>query len=138
MKTKGVVAIVTGLALALTTVTLLHARPSKRFDERTQMCRIIGEGQLGWDSEPWGLGGQKFQEVCKSCHSRDNDQGAPFIHAKSYVSEGWNRVFAKRRVQCARNGSWDGLTEEEIQVVNDFLYRNAAWTYDPYGKESCG
>lgn len=117
---------------------VLHARPSKRFDERTQMCRIIDEGKLGWDSEPWGLGNQKFQEVCKSCHSRDNDQGAPFIHAKSYTSKGWNRIFAKRRVDCAENGSWESLTEEEIQIMNDFLFRNAAWTYDPYGPDSCG
>ena len=119
-------------------VSSLHARPGERFDERTQMCRIINQGTLGWESEPWGLGNKKFQEVCKNCHSRDNDKDAPFLHAKSFVSEGWNRVFAKRRVQCAKDGSWDGLTEEELQVVNDFLYRNAAWTYDPYGRESCG
>ena len=116
----------------------LQARPSKRFDEKTQMCRVIDEGQLAWDSEPWGLGNQKFQEVCKSCHSRDNDKSAPFLHAKSFVSNGWNRVFAKRRVQCAKDGSWDGLSEEELQVMNDFLFRNAAWTYNPYGAESCG
>jgi len=125
-------------AMALVTASVLHARPAKRLDERTQMCRIINQGQLGWDSEPWGLGNRKFQEVCKSCHSRDSDKGAPFLHAQSYVSNGWNRVFAKRRVACAKNGSWDSLSEEELQVINDFLYRNAAWTYDPYGADACG
>jgi len=124
--------------MALVAASVLQARPSKRLDERTQMCRVINEGRLGWESEPWGLGNQKFQEVCKSCHSRDNEQGAPFLHAKSYVSNGWNRVFAKRNVACAENGSWDSLTEEELQIMNDFLFRNAAWTYDPYGAESCG
>lgn len=124
--------------MAVMVTSVLHARPSKRFDERTQMCRILDKGELGTSSEPWGLGGKKFQEVCKSCHSRNNDKGAPFLHAESYVSNGWNRVFAKRRVPCAKDGSWDGLTEEEIQVINDYLYRNAAWTYNPYGAESCG
>lgn len=129
-----------GAVLAVTVVmaSALHARPSKRLDERTQMCRIVNQGRLGWESEPWGLGNQKFQEVCKSCHSRDSDKGAPFLHAKSFVSNGWNRVFAKRRVECAKNGSWDSLTEDELQVMNDFLFRNAAWTYDPYGPDSCG
>ena len=129
-----------GIAVMISMVfaSVLHARPTERFDERTQMCRILDEGFLGWESEPWGLGNKKFKEVCKDCHSRDNDKDAPFLHAKSYVPSGWNRVFAKRRVQCAKDGSWDGLTEEEIQVINDFLYRNAAWTYNPYGKESCG
>lgn len=126
------------ILVSILLTSVLQARPSKRFDERTQMCRIIDQGKLGWESEPWGLGNKKFQEVCKSCHSRDNDKDAPFLHAKSYVSDGWNMVFAKRRVQCAKDGSWDGLSEDEIQIINDFLFRNAAWTYDPYGKNSCG
>ena len=136
--TKKIIVYGTVCIATMVFVSVVHARPGERFDERTQMCRIINQGTLGWESEPWGLGNKKFQEVCKKCHSRDNDSGAPFLHAKSFVSEGWNRVFAKRRVQCAKDGSWSVLTEDEIQIVNDFLYRNAAWTYDPYGKESCG
>lgn len=135
---KKIIAVCAVVFLTMVFASALQARPGKRYDERTKMCRIINEGKLGWESEPWGLGNKKFQEVCKSCHSRDNDKGAPFLHAKSFVSEGWNRVFAKRRVKCAKDGSWAGLTEEELQIINDYLYRNAAWTYDPYGKESCG
>ena len=127
-----------GLLLAGFVASVLEARPSKRFDERTQMCRLIAEGRLDWESEGWGRGGRKFQEVCKSCHSRDNDKGAPFLHAESKMSKGWNRVFAKRRVQCAKDGSWDSLSEEDIQFINDYLYRNAAWTYDPNSADSCG
>jgi len=125
------------LCLAMST-TIIHARPTKRYDERTMMCRLIAQGQLGWDSEPWGRGGKKFREVCKSCHTRDNNQGAPFLHAQSKMSNGWNRVFAKRRAQCAKDGSWDVLSEEEIQLVNDYLFRNAAWTSDPNSADSCG
>ncbi len=120
------------------TASVLQARPKKRLDERTQMCRLLSEGRLDWESEPWGRGGQKFQEVCKSCHTRNNDKGAPFLYSESKMPKGWNRVFAKRRVQCARDGSWAALSEEDIQFVNDYLYRNGAWTYDPNDADSCG
>jgi hypothetical protein len=115
-----------------------QARPSKRLDLGTQQCRVLSYGILDYDSESWGIGGQKFREVCKSCHSRDNDKGAPFLHAESYVSDGWNRIFYKRRVQCAKDGSWDILSQEELLLVNDYLYRNADWTYDPNDADSCG
>ncbi|MCF6186649.1 MAG: hypothetical protein L3J49_04130 [Desulfobulbaceae bacterium] len=115
-----------------------EARPGKRYDERARMCRTINDGSLDWDSEAWGAGGIKFREVCKSCHTRNNDKGAPFLYMESYGSEGWNSVFAKRRKKCARDGSWDVLTEEELQLVNDYLYRNANDTYDPNDADSCG
>jgi len=119
-------------------VQSIEARPGKRYDERTQMCRFIADGQLDWESEPWGLGGIKFREVCKNCHTRNNDKGAPFIHNESYSSAGWNSIFAKRRKKCARDGAWDILSEEELQMVNDYLYRNGNDTYDPNDADSCG
>jgi len=129
----GAVALLAGVTWSAN----LEARPSKRLDERTKMCRLIGEGRLSWESEAWGTGGKKFQEVCKSCHARENSEGAPFLHAQSYTAKGWNSIFASRRVRCARDGSWGSLSEEEIQFINDFLYRNAAWTYDPNSSDSC-
>jgi len=116
----------------------LSARPLKRFDKRTGMCRFLAAPPLDWQSEPWGTGGIKFREVCKSCHYKNNDKGARFLHAESYTSRAWNRIFAKRRKQCARDGSWDRLSEEELQLVNDYLYRNGDWTYDPNSADSCG
>ncbi|MCF8055040.1 MAG: hypothetical protein K9K37_00180 [Desulfocapsa sp.] len=114
------------------------ARPSKRYDERTKMCRVIAAGTLDWESEPWGIGGIKFREVCKSCHALNNDQGAPFVHAESYTSNAWNVIFSKRNEVCALNGSWDVLSEDELQMVNDYLFRNGNWTYDPNNADSCG
>lgn len=131
---------IAGVALLLGVIgitTSLEARPDKRFDERSQMCRLIGKGRLAWESEAWGLGGKKFQEVCKSCHARDNDKGAPPLSTQSYTSKGWNSIFASRRVRCAREGSWGSLSEEEVQFINDYLFRNAAWTYDPNSSDSC-
>jgi hypothetical protein len=120
------------------TAPSVQARPSKRYDKRTEMCRMLTKGKLDWESDKWGLGAQKFREVCKSCHTRDNDKGAPFLYTESFSSEGWNQVFAKQRKKCARDGSWDVLSKEELLLVNDYLYRNANDTYDPNNAESCG
>ncbi len=103
------------------------------------MCRFLADGgRLDWESEPWGTGGIKFREVCKSCHHKNNTKGARFLHAESYTSDAWNSIFAKRRKKCARDGSWDVLSPEELQLVNDYLYRNGDWTYDPNSADSCG
>jgi hypothetical protein len=120
------------------TVQVLHARPSKRYDKRTEMCRMLTKGKLDWESDNWGTGARKFKEVCKSCHTRDNKSGAPFLYMESFSSRGWNEIFANRRKKCARNGSWDVLSDEELLLVNDYLYRNANDTYDPNSAESCG
>ena len=120
-------------------VYFAEARPGKRLDERTKMCRVIADGgALDWNSEPWGTGGKQFRAVCKSCHTRDNDKGATFLHAESYTSDAWNAIFAKRKTVCAKNGSWAVLSEDDIQMVNDYLFRNANWTYDPNDADSCG
>lgn len=116
----------------------VQARPGKRFDEGTQMCRIIDQGRLDWESDHWGTGARKFNEVCKGCHMRGNDKGAPFLYMETYGSEGWNRVFSKRRIKCKLDGSWDILSKEELLLVNDYLYRNANDTYDPNDADSCG
>jgi len=131
------VSIVALLTTAWTTQSL-YARPSKRYDRGTEMCRMLDKGKLDWESDNWGTGARKFKEVCKSCHNRDNNKGAPFLYMESCSSEGWNQVFAKRRKKCARDGSWDVLTKEELLLVNDYLYRNANDTYDPNDADSCG
>ncbi len=138
MKKMGVMVVTLLLLVAWCGIDQAEARPRKRFDPRTRMCRLLDRGRLDWNSEPWGLGGQKFREVCKSCHTRNNDKGAPFLWAESYTSKAWNSIFAKRRKKCARDGSWDVLSEEELQMVNDYLYRNGDWTYDPNDADSCG
>lgn len=126
------------LCSMLYSVQFVDARPGKRYDERTKMCRIISSGVLDWESEPWGLGGIKFREVCKSCHTQGNDKSAPFVHAETYTSAGWNSFFAKRNTLCATDGSWDALSSDELQMVNDYLFRNGNWTYNPNDADSCG
>ncbi len=103
--------------------TQAEARPKSRYDATTKSFRILESGPLEWDSSPWGEGGKVFREVCKRCHSRDNDKGAPFIWAESKTSAAWNRVFAERYPKCANDGSWDGITPDQLLKLNDYLYR---------------
>lgn len=110
----------------LLTITLGHeagARPEFRFDEKTQTCRNLKDGQLEWDSRGYGEGGRIFQELCKGCHRRANDKDAPFLWPESKTSAAWNRVFTERYPKCAKSGAWDKATAEQLLKVNDYLYR---------------
>jgi len=108
--------------LVLTSASL-SAVQKTRFDSRTGSCRVLSSGALEWESLPWGQGGKAFKQVCKSCHSRDNTSKGSFLWEESKSSKGWNRVFATRKTQCARDGSWSKLSDEELLMVNDYLYR---------------
>ncbi len=113
------------------TALTVSARPKKRFDETTGTCRILNVGPLEWESLPWGQGGKGFKQVCKSCHTRNNKVGAPFLWEESKSSKGWNRVFASKRAKCARDGSWSKLTDDQLLMVNDYLYR---WSSTSIGR----
>ncbi len=108
------------------------ARPDKRFDETTQTCRVLDQGQLEWDSRPWGEGGKVFKQVCKSCHTRDNDKGAPFLWVESKSSKAWNRVFFQKYPKCSKNGSWDDMTLDQQLKLNDYLFRFGENSMDLY------
>ena len=111
-----------------------QATPKKRLDEATQTCRILDFYNSGWVSD----GNKIFTESCKNCHYRDNDKGATFLHSESKTMTGWNRVFYQKYPQCAKDGSWAKLSAEDLMKLNDFLFRNAANTYDPVDAEDCG
>lgn len=124
-----------GIILATFTIFLslsspANARPAHRFDAFTNTCRDLSHGQADWDSRPWGEGGKLFTEICKSCHSRNNNKNAPFLWVESKTSKGWNRVFYKKYPKCAKNGSWKDLTIDQQQKLNDYLYRFAADSQD--------
>ena len=108
----------------------VSARPAHRFDAATNTCRDLSKGQADWDSRPWGEGGKLFRKVCKSCHNRKNDMGAPFLWAESKTSKGWNRVFFKKKSNCAKNGSWQNITLKQQLKLNDYLYRFSSNSLD--------
>ena len=107
-----------------------NARPQSRFDESTGTLRRIGDGPLEWESSAWGQGGKTFKSLCQSCHQVGNDKGASVLWRESKSSKGWNRVFAQRYPQCAKDGSWDSMTLDQQLMVNDHLYRFARNTLD--------
>lgn len=110
------------------------AEVTKRLDKTTEMCRELTFYNSGWVSE----GRDIFQNNCKSCHSRNSGKGARFLYAESFTMEGWNQVFYRKYVQCARDGSWEKLSREQLLLVNDYLYWNAFGTYDANSAERCG
>jgi hypothetical protein len=121
MRLKRIV--VTTCFLIACSAAFAVARPATRFDEATQTCRVLNTGPLEMASRAYGEGGRLFTALCKSCHYRDNDKGASFLWAESKTSAAWNRVFAQRYPQCAKDGKWDTLTQEQLLRVNDYLYR---------------
>lgn len=129
MRTIGIAVL---LLTLLTFVSQAMASPESRYDATTKQCRNIADGQLEWDSRPWGAGGKAFAQVCKKCHFRGNNEGAPFLYVESKTSKGWNRVFAQRKVKCAKEGAWDGMTLDQQLKLNDYLYRFGAWSQDAY------
>jgi len=126
------------ISLALLVLAVLaaavQASPRKRLDPLTKTCRILNFYTAGWKSP----GAKIWKNSCKSCHHRDNTVGAPFLHTESKTPKAWTRVFVKRYPKCARTGKWDDLSLEQIVALNDFLYMNAAGTYDPNDAEDCG
>ena len=116
---------------ALSISALSIASPVKRLDPGTQICRIFTQTSL-WE------GYEIFQNSCKNCHFTGNDKNASFIHSGSKSMKGWNRVFLKRYPQCAKKGEWDHLDEEQLMKLNDYLYRYASDSYDPYDANDCG
>lgn len=111
-----------------------QASPNKRFDERTQACRVLDFYNSGWVS----AGSKIFHASCQSCHAQGNNLGAPFLYSESKSMKAWNRVFTERYPKCAKTGAWAKLTDDDLEKVNDYLYHNAANSYDANTAADCG
>ena len=101
-----------------------HANPVSRYDAASNTTRVLSEGPLYWESYAWGEGGKTFKAQCQSCHN-GNDKSAPFLWTESKNQDAWNRVFSTRYPKCAQNGSWKGISDEQLRMVNDHLWRFA-------------
>ncbi len=102
-----------------------------RFDPVSQTSRALVFKNVA-------AGYKIFVNPCKTCHHRVNSAGAPFLHTESKNMRGWNRVFLEKYPKCAGDGSWSKLSQEDLMVLNDYLYSKASDTYDPYNAKSCG
>ncbi len=106
-------------------VSSAKAGELKRYDPISKSCRF-----LGFDSFWGGKGRKLFDQKCKVCHTRNNSENAPFLHAESKSPKAWTRVFFTKYPECAKTGAWK-ITADEALLINDYLYRNGADTYNP-------
>jgi hypothetical protein len=122
---RNFAAILILLFFCSTSLSFAAAGCLKRYDPINKSCRT-----LGYDSFWAGKGRQLFDQKCKVCHTRKNTEKAPFLYAESKPPRGWTRVFFTKYPQCAKNGAWK-VSLDESQLINDYLYRYGADTYDP-------
>ncbi|MDA3833212.1 MAG: hypothetical protein PF495_07425 [Spirochaetales bacterium] len=120
-------------SISLMWLTQASASPTKRFDQATKTCRTFDQ-----DSFWWGSGAQTFRSTCKPCHTKDSKEGGGFLHVESKTSRAWDRVFFEKYPQCAKDGSWDSLSMEQLLKLNDYLNRFGAFTYDANVANDCG
>ncbi len=119
-------AICLACVLSFSFIMNAQATPRKRLDPGTRTCRVF-DYQSGW----WGEGKKIFLQRCKTCHTRDNDVGATFLHSESKTPAAWNRVFFKKYPKCYKDGQWGDLNLEDQLLLNDYLYRYGDGTYNP-------
>ncbi len=124
MNKRIIVALLCLLSYSIS-LSCASAKDLKRFDPVTKSCRI-----LGYDSFWGGKGRRLFDQKCKICHTRDNKQNAKFLYSESKTPKGWNRVFFSKYPKCAKTGAWKA-SPNELELINDYLYRYGADTYDP-------
>lgn len=127
------------LAVVLFTVPFLAQAkecPPKEQTKKHCKYREIKDGHglrsLGGEALWWQAGNREFKKNCMNCHNRGNDVGASFLYVESKTQTGWDDVFVKRYPECAKNGSWDALSEKQLRDINDFLYRYAYGTGGVY------
>lgn len=132
MKEKIAVIVVMVASLALLSRAHVFAGETVyRFDPATQTSRAMEfKNTFG--------GHGLYKSNCKSCHYRGNDKGARYMNEESRTMRGWNMVFFKKNVPCAKDGAWTKLSVEELAYVNDYLYSAAYDTWDPLTARSCG
>ncbi|MFA7348172.1 MAG: hypothetical protein WCZ86_10455 [Desulfurivibrionaceae bacterium] len=136
MKEKIAVIVVMVASLALLSHAHVFAKDQNgetvyRFDPATQTSRAM-EFKNTFD------GHKLFKSNCKSCHYRGNDKGARYMNEDARTMRGWNVVFFRKNVRCAKDGAWAKLSAEELTNLNDYLYSVAYDTWDPRSNRSCG
>lgn len=123
---KKILAMVLAIGIsAMFGLAAAQAKPSKRCDLRTHSCRLLTFRDLR-------QGYHLFRHTCKTCHHHHDRQGAGFLYTGSFSMEGWNQIFASRYPKCARDGSWNKFSQEQLEKVNDYLFANAWDANNPH------
>jgi hypothetical protein len=130
---KQAILLIISLFICIGIISIADSSPKKRYDPGTKMCRDLTKFSSFWAGE----GAKVFKDNCKVCHFSGNSEGAKFLFSESKSGRAWNRIFLKRYPQCAKNGQWASLTEDERLKMNDYLFRYADDTYDPNDADDC-
>lgn len=135
---KGKIAVIVVMAAILVSLSQVRVfaddeggETAYRFDPATQTSRAL-EYKNTWE------GYKLYKSNCKSCHFRGNERGARYMNEDSRTMMGWNALFYRKNVRCAKDGSWAKLSAEELMYINDYLYSKAYDTWDPRSNKSCG
>ncbi|HKL27221.1 MAG TPA: cytochrome c [Desulfuromonadales bacterium] len=109
MKHRCILAIICSLAV----VSILQPRPALAVVE-------------GGDSEH---GRQLGIELCLPCHVQGAEAGT--MRPISKTQRQWERFFQKDRHAKIAPGTWEGITEQQLKDILQFLYDHAADSDEP-------
>lgn len=120
-------------AFLLAAISAVQARPYQRYDPRSGAVRDLTFRNLR-------QGMKLFRGFCRKCHNQET-RGEVFLSPDSRTTTAWNQVFAERYVACAEEGIWHDLPEEQLWMINDYLYHEAdnaraphtTWDWKPWG-----
>lgn len=71
-----------------------------------------------------------FKKTCKTCHSSGGEGGE--LTPMSKTQKQWDRVFEKNK---HNEKGWEGLSEQDLKDVQQFLFDHAADSPQP---QTCG
>lgn len=118
----------TAVMIGTGVLSSLAASPDRRFDPLNETCRKFQFSNMR-------EGAALFKKVCQSCHNATFDNGLrtmTVFFPRVYSPGQWTRFFTTERPQCSKDGSWDGIPEEDLLKLNDYLYKGAYGTWDTF------
>ena len=121
------------LSLSLVLFFIFSSLPGEAFSaEEERTCYPSGRSLfMIHRADNHQSGYNAFHKFCKNCHNRSEDSEGRFLTMESKSRKGWDKVFNKRKADCAKNGTWDSLTELEIWNLRDYLFTKARGLEDP-------
>lgn len=122
-----------GVLFSLICVSASAAVLDRRFDPLHKSCRIFQFEQMR-------EGARFFKGVCQRCHNPAYDNGIRpmlVLVPRSFSPARWTRILTEKYPLCARNGSWEELSADELLKLNDYLYRGGYGTWEDYSDLEC-
>ncbi len=125
---KGIVVLL-GVFLISLFAAETFAAPDRRYDKVNDTCR---EFKFKYMRE----GARIFKDVCQSCHNEEYDNGlrpmTVFV-PRTYSPGQWTNFLTGAKIpKCSKDGSWAGISDDDLLKLNDYLYRGGYGTWNTY------